>query len=140
MSDTAFIPEEEVTVQRIEALFKRAFYETYYDKDNDLVVKVDGSRTFIRVREKSKVIAFTVIYGFKPEATREQKLDVVNAMNDAKIFARFSMMLADESILLTDYFLPFDDGVGEMQIISSARMLISTIRSAFEELSKDLIE
>ena len=132
-----FIPEADVNIDTLTALYKRAFYKCDKDEDGDLRVNTDGPRVLITVNEENKLVRFTAIYRFKENEPEDKKLHFINRMNDKFIFARFSMPELDHDVLVADYYLPYEDGLPAFQLIKALRTFANIVVAGIRACDED---
>ncbi|HOQ98980.1 MAG TPA: YbjN domain-containing protein [Anaerolineae bacterium] len=121
MATAQVLAEGEVTVANLAQLFKRAFFKASINHDGDLVVQTDGPRVLVSVDADKKLIKLMSVYGIQKAARLELKHALVNKMNDEFILCRFSIPEAATDLLVVDYYLPFEEGIPEFQIMSALR-------------------
>lgn len=129
--------DDEVTVDRIEALAKQAFMSVDRDSDNDLVLREGGLNTLVRVDTDRKMITFFTVWKLRSQAGMDEKLEFVNSLNDSKILVRFTVPRPD--VLWCDYQFLYEGGITPFCIINTYRRFVSVCRGAVTEDEKDLI-
>jgi|YNPNPStandDraft_1061719.scaffolds.fasta_scaffold09435_3 hypothetical protein len=130
MADVEYLTESEVTKENLAQLFKRAFFNTTFDSDGDLVVQTDGPRVLVTIDPERHLVKYMAIYGVTEWSPIEQKLALSNALNDKFIFARFSIPEKRDDVLIADYFLPYEGGIPAFQIISAIRLFSRVVPAA----------
>jgi hypothetical protein len=136
MDTDGMLAEEEVTIPNLVQLFEQAFFKTEVDGDGDIVVHTDGPRVCVRLPEGKQLVKLFALYGLK-SARLEQKHALVNRMNDDFVLVRFSIPDQHPEILMADYYLPFDRGIGSFQIISSLRRFAGVVVAAIKKCDNE---
>lgn len=103
---------------------------TSLDEDGDLLVRTGGQRVLVTVDEDQKLLKYMAIYGVKETSPLELKHALVNRMNEGFIFVRFSVPEQQPSVLMADYYLPYEEGIPTFQIISAIRLFVWVIPNA----------
>jgi len=80
-------------------------------------------------REK-KMLKYASWFGFKEGISVDKKLALLNQLNYGVILSRFSM--PEEKVLLSEYFLSYEEGIQLYQVINSFRL--------FERVTIDAIK
>ncbi len=141
MATAEIIAEHEFTVDKLETLFKRAFFSTSIDSDGDVVVQTDGPRVCVIIKKDKKLLKFMSIYGVKTHARLEAKHALANKLNDDYIFARFSIPDSRSDVLVADYYLPFEGGIPEFQVVAVVRLFSRVVPGAIRACdTNDLVE
>ncbi len=132
------ISEGELSIERLESLFKSAFLRVERDKENDVLVRDDsGINTFIKVDRDKKLITYFCLFGLKSRFSDEDKLKFINDLNNGLIVVRFS--LAKGSTLWCDYDFHYDGGIPAFLIMANYRRFVSVCRSAAQRDTADMI-
>ncbi len=134
------INPSEMNNEKIYELFKAAYMKPDSDSDGDIRIKgPSGFHQIISVDSDKQLLKFMSVFGLKENRSREEKLELVNRLNDSVVFSRFSMPRDD--VLMVDYFMAYEEGVMPLQIMNSMqwfdKVTIGAIR-AYDE--SDLIE
>ncbi len=125
------IREDEVATARLHALFKAAFMKAELDDDGDLRVGTEGGpRVWVLINDGRKMLRFMALYAFVEGTPDDQKLELVNAMNDNLIMVRFAV--SGES-LTADYYLSYEEGILPYQIVHSLRAMARVVTNALAE-------
>jgi hypothetical protein len=115
------INEEKVTPESIVALFETALIKALLDEDGDIQVTTDmGTVFFVTLLKDQKILKYLSFFSFKDKVSPEQKLSFLNQLNASVIFSRFSM--PKENVLLSEYFLSYEEGISSYQIVKSFRL------------------
>jgi len=103
--------------EKMHELFKAAYMKPELDSDGDVRIKgPSGVHHIISVDSEKQLLKFMSIFGLKEDRSREEKLELVNKLNDGVVFSRFSMPRDD--FLLADYFISYEEGVMPLQIMN----------------------
>lgn len=132
------LKDDEVSVERIEALAKQAFIRTDRDKDGDLVLREDGVNTFVQVETDRKMITFFALWSFPSRFNIEEKLQYVNRLNNGKILVRFSVMKQDT--LYCDYQFLYEGGINPFNIINTYKRFASVCRGAVRDVENGIAD
>lgn len=133
-----FIEEQDVNKDRIEALFKQAYFKVSRDDDDDLVVDDDLS-VFILVQESTKRIRFLVLVHANEDVDMSRKLEVVNRINDEYTFCRIYVPSEREDVLGADLELTFEGGIIPIHIISLFRKFMGSVVNSIREHGEDIV-
>ena len=138
MSD--IISADEMNNEKIHTLFKAAYMKPEYDSDGDVRIKgPSGFHQIISVDGEKQLIKYMSMFGLKENRSREEKLEFVNKLNDGVVFSRFSMPRDD--VLLSDYFLAYEEGITPLQILSSMKWFDKVTIGAIKAYDEsDLVE
>lgn len=137
---TEIITPDDMSIEKIYGIFQAAYMKPELDSDGDVRVKgPSGIRQIISVETEKQLLKFMSIFGLKENRNREEKLELVNRLNENVVFSRFSM--PQDDVLLADYFIAYEEGVMPLQIMNSLqwfdKVTIGAIR-AYDE--SDLVE
>jgi hypothetical protein len=134
------IAEENVTPPTILQLFEDAFMKVELDDDNDVRVTTElGTVILIKVHQDKKMLKYLGLFGFRKTANTSDKLTLVNTLNSKVILSRFSM--PKEDILLSEYFLPYEEGIPSYQVINGFRLFERVTLGAIREFdTANLVE
>jgi len=140
MSHTDKIPEDQVTPPTLQSFFKAAFMKADVDEDGDIKVKSDaGITVWISIEAERKLLKYVATYGFKDDTSEEERLQLVNTLNDNVILVRFSVPRDD--VLMADYYLYYEEGIIPYQIVNTLRHFANiTVKAIREYDTEDLIE
>ncbi|ADV64153.1 signal transduction inhibitor [Isosphaera pallida ATCC 43644] len=134
------VAESEVDAFLLQKFFRAAFLKTEIDDDGDLRVYSDfGCRVYLNVDPDRKLVRFTSVYGLREDASEEDKLRLVNTLNDKVILARFSMPQSDA--LMADYYLLYEEGLIPYQVVHTFRQFARVVVQSLREYDvEDLVE
>ncbi|MDE0226858.1 MAG: YbjN domain-containing protein [Gammaproteobacteria bacterium] len=127
-----FIEEHDVDTDRVEALFKQAYYSVSRDEDDDLVVS-DELSVYVMVQESSKRIRYMAPIHVNEDAERAEKLEVVNRINDEYTFCRVYLPSDRQDMIGADLELTFEGGIIPLHVISLFRKFVSSVTHSLLE-------
>ena len=127
-----FIEEHDVDTDRIEALFKQAYYSVSRDEDDDLVVS-DELSVYVMVQESSKRIRYMAPIHVNEGAERAEKLEIVNRINDEYTFCRVYLPSDRHDMIGADLELTFEGGIVPLHVISLFRKFVSSVTHSLLE-------
>ncbi len=135
-----FLNEDKVTPTHLLQLFKNALMKASLDEENDIRVTTGlGSLFLIEVLSEQKMLKYVSLFGFKKQANQSEKLLLLNQLNSGVILSRFSMPKADA--LLSEYFLPYEEGISSYQVINCLRLFEQVTTGAIRQFdTSDLVE
>lgn len=133
-----FVEEQDVNKDRIEELFKRAYFTVFRDDDDDLVVDDDLS-VFVIVQESAKRILFLALIHANPEVGMARKLEVVNRINDEYAFCRVYVPSEKDDVLGADLELTFEGGIIPLHIVSLFRKFMGSVGDGLREHGKGIL-
>lgn len=139
MATAEILNEGDVSISRLDEIFKRAFFKTAIDSDGDLIVQTEGPRVWVTLNPNHRLVKFMAIYGVKEAAPVESKHALANKMNDEIIFVRFSIPQAD--VLMADYYLPYEEAIPVFQIVAALRLFARVVPAAIRACDEaDIVE
>lgn len=128
----ALIPEKDLSLARLQDVFESAFVENDVDDDGDLLIRTEnGTKIFVSLDERNKLVRFTSFYGLRADAPDEEKQALANALNDNIVFVRFSS--GGNSALICDYYLPYNGAVAPLHIVTATRLFNRIVASSLGE-------
>jgi CheY-like chemotaxis protein len=127
------ITPENLTKERLKAILESAYMDIAYDKDGDLKAR-DACVFFIFPRADR--IHMLALFSFKPESSREQRLEFVNHVNEQYIMV--SAFTGQNNLLRFTYDLMVLGGVTPIAFVLVARRFASIPRQACADLGKEL--
>jgi hypothetical protein len=134
-----FLAENHVNSKTILQLFKNAFMKAALDDDEDIRITIEPSIFLVQVLQEQKILKYMSLFGFKENASPSDKLALLNHLNSGVILSRFSM--PKEDILLSEYFLPYEEGIPSYQIVNSLRLFEKVTIGAIRQFdTSDLVE
>lgn len=132
-----FIEEHDVDKDRIEALFKQAYYSVSRDDDDDIVVN-DELSVFVFVHEMAKRIRFMALIHADEDVEMSKKLEIVNRINDEYTFCRIYVPSGRQDVLGADLELTFDGGLAPLHVISLFRKFVGSVTHSMLEHGQDI--
>ncbi|RKZ46353.1 MAG: hypothetical protein DRR16_01570 [Candidatus Parabeggiatoa sp. nov. 3] len=135
-----FLNEDKVTPTHLLQLFKNAMMKASLDEENDIrVTTVPGSLFLFQVLSEQKMLKYVGMFGFKKRANTSKKWVLLNQLNSEVILSRFSM--PREDVLLSEYFLPYEEGISSYQVINCLRLFERVTTGAIRQFDgSDLLE
>ena len=131
-----YLEENDVTVEQLHDLFDAAYMDCDLDDDGDLRIATDaGPRVFVSLHEGSKLIRLVTLYRLREDVSEDEKLRLVNRMNDDIILVRFSV--SNGETLVADYYLPYTRGISAFQIVNTVRLMGRIVISALRQHDTD---
>ncbi len=132
-----FLKEDEVNSTNLYELFdNNKLMEASRDEDDNICIKMKlGNISLIQVLSQQKMLKYVSMFGFKAQAEQSEKLDFLNRLNSEIILSRFSMPRGD--VLLSEYFLPYEEGIDSNQIINCLILFERVTTSAIRQLDTD---
>ncbi|WP_349646983.1 YbjN domain-containing protein [Candidatus Parabeggiatoa sp. HSG14] len=131
-----FLNEDKVNPDSLLQLFKNALMKAYLDEDSDIRVTTGlGSVFLIEVLSDQKMLKYVSMFGFKKHANATKKLTFLNQLNSGIILSRFSM--PREDVLLSEYFLPYEEGISPYQVVNCLRLFERVTTGAIRQFDND---
>jgi hypothetical protein len=117
----SILEEENVNPTSVLQLFENAFLKASLDEDEDIrITTAPGSLFLVKVLPDKKMLKYASWFGFKDGVSVDKKLAFLNQLNYGVILSRFSM--PEENVLLSEYFLSYEEGIQLYQVINSFRL------------------
>ena len=135
MSDV--LREEEISLERVEGIFKSAYMEVSRDSDGDLCVTEGGVRAFVKVDEERKLITLFSLWGMREEAPEADKLSFLNSLNDGLILVRFCM--PRPTTLWCDYQMMYSGGLLPYGLVMVTKRFLNIVKGAVMKDDNNLI-
>lgn len=140
MTTIDVLAEDEVTLPNLALFCKHAFLKASTTDDGmSLRVETEGVRVFISVAKETKHLRYMAVYLLKQPPQEDLQNSLVNELNCNFILARFYIRRTSDlprSMLMADYFLPFEDGIPTFQIISALRRFSRLVPEAIAATDK----
>ncbi|RKZ47009.1 MAG: hypothetical protein DRR16_30205 [Candidatus Parabeggiatoa sp. nov. 3] len=115
------LEEDNVNPTSVLQLFENAFLKASLDEDEDIrITTAPGSLFLVKVLPDKKMLKYASWFGFKDGVSVDKKLAFLNQLNYGVILSRFSM--PEENVLLSEYFLSYEEGIQLYQVINSFRL------------------
>ena len=134
-ADSPMLLEDEVTTVKVMSIMKAAYLKSSIDEDGDVRIEDEGVITFITVDSKRKLLKYFSFWRMKEDVSMERKLDLVNRWNKDLIFVKF--FVARPTTLATEYWLMYDNGVPEHQLVTSYREFKKVVSGAVSDNDPD---
>lgn len=132
------IEEQDVSKDRIEALFKQAYFNVSRDDDDDILVD-DDLFVFVLVQETTKRIRFLALIDANEDVERSRKLEASNRINDEYTFCRIYVPSEREDVLAADLELTFEGGIIPLHVISLFRRFVGSVVNSIREHGKEIV-
>jgi len=117
----SILEEDNVNPTSVLQLFENAFIKATLDEDEDIrITTAPGCLFLIKVLPDKKMLKYASWFGFKDGVSVDKKLAFLNQLNYGVILSRFSM--PEENVLLSEYFLSYEEGIQLYQVINSFRL------------------
>ena len=101
-----------------------------------LKVKTPEGRVFLVEWDTDKnLLAYVAYYNFNAGVTNKQKMELVNRINDEVVFCK--AMVDKDGDLRFEYYLHYETGISDRQILDSAKFFIMTTRFAVDKKDPD---
>lgn len=130
MGGTAeLISKDELTSVKLLEIYQRAYIDASLDSDGEVRLNLDGLTMFAISYPDRGLLRFRLGFSIKPNATRQQLIELCNRINDQLIFIRASYPVSMEPGLgvLLDYYLDTTSGVTGHEIINGTRRFRSVV-------------
>jgi len=131
------IEPSDFTIDRLALLLKNAAIPFQRHEDKFLHIEEDSLRAQLVLIEEHHLFVCRTRYGLRSDAPLDQKLALVNRMNDDLIVVRFSVSEEDPDVLIADYFLPYGEGVHAGQVIHSLKLFCAIVKVAVNNCDED---
>ena len=132
------ITTENLTKELLKSVLDAAFMETRYDQEGDLVVK-DSVSCFVLPNEAKSRIKLMTLFGFKPSATRLERLECMNNINyDYAIVKTYAR--PESNALTFSYDLNIEGGLSKKAFVLSLKRFCAIVRPAVQEYGQNVGE
>lgn len=125
MLDELVYPQD-ISKEMLYLLLEGVYFECELDSDGDVLV-YDPITCLVKPVTDNKQILLRTGFQTGSDATREEKLEVVNRINDEKLMIR-AIVEKDDAISF-DYFIPTDGGITKGNIVRSIRRFTALVRA-----------
>jgi len=116
------IAKDDLTIARIMEIYKGAYIGAEIGADGDIKLELEGLKVFVKVDPTKKILRFYSLFGAKPEATRQQMLELCNRINDGLVLLRASCPAAlPHPALWLDHDLDTEAGLTGLEIVDETR-------------------
>lgn len=125
------VSEQEMSLSKLEDLFKGAFLRAEREKEDELVIRDEsGVKTFIKLDPGKKLITFYSLWRLQERFPEAAQLKLANGLNNGLIFVRFSVPIPN--ILWCDHQFFYEGGVLPYQIIYAYKRFVSVCIGAVQ--------
>lgn len=136
MAGNPILSEADVTVENLVRLFRDASFEVEVDDQGDIVVTTDDDvTTVVSIEQPRKLVYFFALFDVGERTPREELSDLVLQLNSEVILARFA--IAEERLLVADYYLPFAEGLLTAQLLHTVRLFSRVVAGSIQEDDDD---
>ncbi|OPX23118.1 MAG: hypothetical protein B1H04_04080 [Planctomycetales bacterium 4484_123] len=129
MSDEIVYPEQ-ITAEMLKGLYDSAFMDARIDDAGDLRVK-DGYWCFVLPPKQGTSIRLQALFAASEAATRQQRLEFANRVNDEITTVRACVNSAGGFTF--DYYIPVDGGVTAKSIVLATKFFLRVLAGALRE-------
>ncbi|HEU0305192.1 MAG TPA: YbjN domain-containing protein [Gaiellaceae bacterium] len=131
MTVAEVISKEALTTERLLEIYKHAYMDAQIDSDGDVALTIDGFKLFAKVEPEPKFMtAIRCGFSLKPEATREQVLELCNRINDRLILIRASYPeAAPAPMLWLDHYTDTEAGLTAEEVVDLTRRFVTVFAS-----------
>jgi hypothetical protein len=130
MTVAELITKEELTGQRLMEIFAAAYMDPHIDADGDVTLELDGIKILVSADAPRSVLRLVALFGIKPEASRQQLLELANRINDGLIMLRASYPVAlPMPSLMLDHYLVTEAGLSGLEIVDETRRFRTVVAS-----------
>ena len=125
------LPEELISIEMLSKLFKSTSFEPEISEKGDLYVPGTQSEIIVKVTDtdEQKFITFITYKPFRPEISKESRLEWINELNSDNLMVRFSIM--GDKHLYCDYQFSFQDGILAESILNTFRRFDYVVGALF---------
>jgi hypothetical protein len=121
---------EEITKQWLQEVFERAYVTVEIDEDGDLALQEAGSLVgWVRLDQTRKTIELFTMSVFRGNATRDEKLEFINDLNNNVLGATF--YVAADSVLVADSYIYYEPGLSDKQLVHQYHRFRDAVRTAW---------
>lgn len=130
---------EEVTKEWVQEVFERAYVTAEIDEDGDLALREAGSLIgWLRLDQTRKTIELFTMSVFRGDATRDEKLEFINDLNNNVLGATF--YVAADSLLVADSYIYYEPGLSDRQLVHQYHRFRDAVRTAWSWDKTDLLK
>ncbi len=119
--------KEEFTTEMLDEVYKRAFMDPHVEENGEVKIVVGGVKVYAKVEGDPRfLLRLTAVYGVKPDATRQQVLELCNRVNDKLILVRACYPeIATSPMLWIDHYLDTTAGLTAEEAVDETRRFAS---------------
>ena len=135
---TRIIPEEEVSIETLDGLFRRAFFNARVDEDGDLYV-TDGLELpiWIRVEADRKLLRFFTF--IERDQDRPFTAELTNRLNASVVLPAFHVSAEEPDRLSANHFLSYEDGIIDSHVVRLARRFVEAFIYGARKLDEPVL-
>ena len=125
----------EINASTIKAVFSDNDWNSSDSGDNIKVTTPEGRVFIVEFDTDKNLFDYVAYYNFNAGVTNKQKMELVNRINDEVVFCK--AMVDKDGDLRFEYYLRYETGVSDRQILDSAKFFIMTSRFAVDKKDPD---
>lgn len=132
MTATAeLISKDELTAAKLLELYQHAYFNVSLDPDGEVRLDIDRILMFAIPEPQRALLRIRIGWNVKPNATRQQVLELCNRINDGLIFIRASLpaAIAPRLVVILDHYIDTTAGVTALEVIDETRRARSLVNS-----------
>ncbi len=121
---------EEITKEWLQGVFESAYVAVEIDEDGDLALREAGTLVgWLRLDQARKTIELFTMSVFRDDATRDEKLEFINDLNNNVLGATF--YVAADSVLVADSYIYYEPGLSDKQLVHQYHRFRDAVRTAW---------
>jgi hypothetical protein len=133
-----YLTPDNVSKELLKSILDAAFMDCTIDQQGDLRVKDRVTCWILPNPERKDRIEFQCYFGFKPEATHEQRLEAVNRMNNG--YAIIKATVGNNDILRFSYDLMIGGGITRKAFVLSVKRFCSIPHDAVADYGGGVVQ
>lgn len=135
--DPELLLPDQITPETLLSVFRQAYMDVETSPSGSLSVRVEGAgKVFVRIDTERKLLVFIQPYGLKEGATRSDKLELANRINDQVTLVRMAVS-EDSNVLVADCFMAYDGVVTPRQMVEGVRRFAHVTHAAVVRMDTD---
>jgi hypothetical protein len=125
------ISKDELTAAKLMELYQHGYFNVSLDPDGEVRLIIDGITMFAIPEPQRTLLRMRIGLNVKPNATRQQVLELCNRVNDGLIFIRASLpaAMAPRLVLILDHYIDTAAGVTGLEVIDETKRVRSVLNS-----------
>jgi len=124
-------------ISNLAEVLQRESIDAAIDDDGDLVATVEGTKMLVYVSEGAELLAYMALFRITNAVSLERKYEFVNRLNNEYLLSRFSIREQDPTLLLAEYYFPYEGGLTPAQIVNSMRQFAEATQYILEVCDVD---
>ena len=129
------IGPDDINAERLKAIFDAAYMDCKIDSDGDLYVKGGACGVYIYIAKDPGLLRMESLYAPEPHATRAQKLELCNRVNDRMRLAR--AYVRRNGRFGFDYFFPVQGGIDEKVLVLTLKRFTRCVVDGIKSCDDD---